>query len=123
MKRLLLTACASLAVLLLPVAASAQPAHADSPKVTMTLAQDMVVGTTTLQPGVYKFQCRTFDGKTFLVVTSDNGKEITRVACVREMLDAKVADSELRSLLRPDGKRALTAVRLKGELVSHRIVD
>ena len=124
MKRLVLIACASLAVLLLPVAASAQPAHADSPKVTMTLTQDMVVGTTVLQPGEYRFQCRTFDGKTFLVVTSvQTGKEITRVPCVREMLDAKVTDSELHSLIRPDGQRALTTVRLKGEMVAHRIVD
>ena len=123
MKRLLLTACASLAVLLLPVVTSAQPVHADSPKVTMVLVQDVVVGTTTLKPGEYKFQCRTFDGKTFLVVTSLSGQEITRVPCVREMLDAKVEDSELRTLLRPDGQHALTAVRLKGETVSHRIVD
>jgi hypothetical protein len=123
MKRLVLAACVSLAVLLLPVAASAQPAHADSPKVTITLAQDVVLGTTTLRPGAYKFQCRTFDGKTFLVVTSESGKEITRVACEQEILDAKVAESELRTLLRADGTRTLTGVRLKGEKVSHRIVD
>jgi hypothetical protein len=124
MKRLVLVACASLAVLILPFAAAAQPAHADSPKATMTLTQNMVVGTTILQPGEYRFQCRTFDGKTFLVVSSiDTGKEITRVPCVRETLDAKVPDSELQSLVRPDGKRTLTVVRIKGEMVSHRIVN
>jgi hypothetical protein len=124
MKRLVLVACASLAVLLLPLAAAAQPAHADSPKATMTLTQNMTVGTTILQPGEYKFQCRTFEGKTFLVVSSaDTGKEITRVPCVREMLDAKVPDSELRSLITPDGMRTLTGVRIKGEMVSHRIVN
>jgi hypothetical protein len=123
MKRLVLAACVSLAVLLLPVAASAQPAHADSPKVTITLAQNVVLGTTTLRPGEYKFQCRMIDGKTFLVVTSSDGKEITRVACEQEILDAKVPESELRTLLRPNGTRTLTAVRLKGEKVSHRIVD
>ena len=123
MKRLLLAASVSLAVLILPVAASAQPAHAVSPKVTMTLAQDVVVGTTTLRPGVYKFQCRMFDGKTFLVVTGETGTEITRVECEQEILDAKVEESQLRSLLRADGTRKLTAVRLKGEKVSHRIVD
>ena len=124
MKRLVLVACASLAVLLLPLAATAQPAHADSPKATMTLTQNMTVGTTILLPGEYKFQCRTFDGKTFLVVSSvETGKEITRVPCVRDMLDAKVPDSELRSLIARDGTRTLTGVRIKGEMVSHRIVN
>ena len=127
MKRLVLVACAALAVLILPFAAAAQPAHAthaDSPKATMSLTGDIVVGTTILQPGEYKFQCRTFEGKTFLVITAvDTGKEITRVPCVRDMLDAKIPDSELRTLLRPDGKRTLTSVRIKGEMVSHRLVD
>ena len=124
MKRLVLVACASLAVLLLPLAAAAQPAHVDSPKATMTLTQNMIVGTTVLQPGEYRFQCRTFDGKTFLVVSSvETGREITRVPCVREMLDAKVTDSELRSLINSDGMRTLTGVRIKGEMVSHRIVN
>ena len=123
MKRLVLVACASLAVLLLPLAAAAQPAHADGPKATMTLTQNMIVGTTVLQPGEYRFQCRTFEGKTFLIVSSvETGKEITRVPCVREMLDAKVPDSELRSLV-ADGMRTLTGVRIKGEMVSHRIVN
>lgn len=124
MKRLVLIACASLAVLLLPVAASAQPVHPDSPKVTVALPNAMVVGTTILPPGEYKFQCRTFEKKTFLIVTSvTTGKEITRVECVREMLDGKVAETAISSLLRADGKRTLTSVRLKGEMVSHRIVD
>jgi hypothetical protein len=124
MKRLVLVACASLAVLLLPLAAAAQPAHADSPRVTMILAQDTLVGTAVLQPGEYRFQCRTFEGKTFLVVSSvETGKEITRVPCVRETLDAKVPESALRTLLTPDGKRTLTLVKIKGELVAHRIVN
>ena len=124
MKRLVLVACAFLAVLILPLAAAAQPAHADSPKATMTLTQNMIVGTAVLQPGEYRFQCRTFDGKTFLIVSSvETGKEITRVPCVREMLDAKIPDSELRSLIAPDGMRTLTGVRIKGEMVSHRIVN
>jgi hypothetical protein len=124
MKRLMLALCAPIALIAFPVLAAAQPVHADSPKVTIVVAQELVVGTTILQPGDYKFQCRTFDGKTFLVVTSAaDGREITRVPCVREMLDGKVTDSEYRTLLRPDGKRTLTLVRIKGEAVAHRIVD
>jgi len=42
---------------------------------------------------------------------------------VREILDARVTDSELRSLVRSDGKRTLTTVRIKGEMVSHRLLD
>ncbi len=124
MKRLLFVACVSLAVLVVPFSAAAQHAHADSPKVAMALLQKMVVGTTILQAGEYRFQCRTFAGKTFLVITSvDTGKEVTRVECVREILDARVTDSELRSLVRSDGKRTLTTVRIKGEMVSHRLLD
>lgn len=124
MKRLVLVVCATLAVLIYPLSAIAQPAHADSPKTTLILSDVLAVGPTMLQPGEYRFQCRTFDGKTFLVVTSvQTGKEITRVPCVREMLDAKVTDSEFRSLRRADGTRALTVVRIKGEMVAHRIVN
>jgi hypothetical protein len=124
MKRLMFVVCAAIAVLALPALAAAQPAHLDSPKVTIVVAQDLVVGTVTLLPGEYKFQCRTFDGNTFLIVSSvETGKEITRVACKREMLDNKVTESEYRSLVRPDGKRTLTVVRIKGDMVAHRIVD
>jgi hypothetical protein len=123
MKRLVLVVCAMLAVLIYPLRAIAQPAHADSPKTTLILSEALAVGPTMLQPGEYRFQCRMFDGKTFLVVTSaETGKEITRVPCVEEMLDKKVTDSDFRSLLRADGTRALTVVRIKGEMVAHRVV-
>jgi hypothetical protein len=124
MKRLVFVACASLAVLVFPLRAEAQHAHADSPKTTLTVTQSLVVGTTILQPGAYRFQCRTFDGRTFLVVTSvDTGKELARVRCIRETLDAKVPDSDFRSLGREDGKRTLMSVRIKGEAVAHRVLD
>jgi hypothetical protein len=124
MKRLVFIACASLVVLVFPLRAEAQHAHADSPKTTLTVTKSLVVGTTILQPGAYKFQCRTLDGRTFLVVTSvDTGKELARVPCVREALDAKVPDSDYRSLAREDGKRTLMSVRIKGEAVAHRVVD
>jgi hypothetical protein len=124
MKHVLFIACAAFAVCALPVRALAQPTHADSPKATIIVTQELVVGTTILQPGEYKFQCRTFDQKTFLVVTStETGKEIVRVPCVREMLDAAVTDSDFRSIARQDGKKKLTSVRIKGEAVAHRVVD
>ena len=124
MRRLVFVACASLAVLVFPVRAFAQHAHADSPKTTLTVTTPLVVGTSILQPGQYRFQCRTFDGRTFLIVTSvAGGKEIARVPCVKESLDARVADSDYRAVVREDGKRTLTSVRIKGETVAHRLLD
>ena len=123
MKRLVFVACASLAVLVFPLRADAQHAY-DSPKTTLPVTKALAVGTTILQPGTYKFQCRTFDGRTFLVITSvDTGKELARVPCVRETLDAKVTDSDYRSLAGTDGTRTLISVRIKGETVAHRVVD
>lgn len=125
MKRFFLIACASIALLLFPLRAAAQHAQhaADSPKVTLTVTNTLVVGTTILQPGDYKFQCRTFEGRTFLVVTSvATGKELARVPCVKDTLDAMVTQSEYRNIVRDDGKRVLTSVRIKGEAVSHRLV-
>ena len=124
MKRLALIVCAALAVVILPLSAVAQPAHADSPKTTITVARDLVVGTTTLPAGQYRFQCRLFNDKTFLVISDvETGKEITRVPCVRESLDAKVTDSQFRSVVRADGKATLTVVQIKGETVAHRVVN
>jgi hypothetical protein len=124
MKRLLLAVC-TLVVVLVPLRAAAQmPAAADSPKVTITVEKPTLVGMTMLQPGDYKFQCRHVDGKSFLVITAAAGsKEIARVPCEEEVLSQKVADSELRSLVRPDGTRTLQSVRIKGETVGHRLVD
>ena len=124
MKRLVFVACASLAVLVFPLRADAQGTHADSPKTTLSVTKALAVGTTILQPGNYKFQCRRFDGRTFLVVTSvETGKELARVPCVEETLNAKVTDSDYRSIARADGTRTLTSVRIKAEAVAHRVVD
>lgn len=123
MKRTVFIVCA-LAVLLLPVRAFAQPAHTDSPKTTLTVTHSMMVGTVMLQPGDYKFQCRMFNGKTFLVVTSiSTGKEIARVPCERQTLDAPVVNSDYRAAIGADGTRTLTMVRIKGESVAHRLID
>jgi hypothetical protein len=122
----MIAAAALVAAFLFPARAFAQATHdhpADSPKATIVVSGQLIVGTTILQPGEYKFQCRTFDGRTFLVVTTvETGKEIVRVPCVREMLDAKVTNSEYRTFARDDGTRVLVSVRIVGESVAHRIV-
>ena len=124
MRNLILAVCAVVAVLIPQRAAAQDPAHADSPRVTITVNNPTVVGDVTLQPGAYRFQCRHLEGKTFLVVTIvETGKEILRVPCQPETLSAKVAASEMRAIVRPDGTRALQSVRIKGETVGHRIAD
>jgi hypothetical protein len=122
MKRLILVASAALVALLLPLRAMAQPAHADSPKATVFVTEDLVVGTTTLTPGEYRIQCKTIDSKTFLIIVSaETGKEVSRVPCVRETLDAKVTDTQYGAK-RVDGKASLTWVRIKGETAQHKVV-
>ena len=124
MKRFMFAVCSAVVLLALPASAIAQPAHVDSRKVDFYLSSAIVVGTTTVQPGEYKFQCRKIGDKEFLVITfADNGKEVARVPCRPEMLDKKVAVTEYRSTTRPDGTSALTAVRIKGEMIAHNVVE
>jgi hypothetical protein len=74
-------------------------------------------------PGEYKFQCRTFGDRTFLVVTkADTGKEVVRVPCVLEQLNGVVSESDFRTIAREDGKHTLVSVRIKGESVAHSVV-
>lgn len=123
MKRLVFIVCV-LAVVVFPLPAVAQHVHTDSPTVTLTVVNSVVVGTTILQPGDYRFRCRTFEGRTFLIVTPVNSnKEIVRVPCSRETLDAAVTHSEYRTAVREDGTRTLTSVRIKGESVAHRLIE
>lgn len=125
MKKMLAT-FVLLAASLLPVRAVAQTAHEhpyDSPKATISVDREVIIGATILKPGEYKFQCRTFDGQTFLVVTSgETGKELARVPCVKEMLSAQVTETEFRTIARPDGKRVLVSVKIRGEAVAHNVV-
>ena len=122
MKRFILAASVALVALLLPLRAAAQPAHADSPKAALTVANELAVGTATLQPGEYKIQCKTIEGKTFLVVVStETGKEVARVACVQEAFDGKVPDTTYGTKTE-GGKRTLTWVRIKGETSQHKVV-
>jgi len=56
------------------------------------------------------------------VTTSDNGKEVVRVPCEREILNDKVTDTQLRVATAGDGTQTLQSVRIKGELVAHRLI-
>jgi hypothetical protein len=121
MKRAIVTACAFLAMLALPVLALAQGVHAEkSGKTDLKVSRELIVGTTTLKPGEYRFQCIEIDGQHYLVVKSSDGDEVVRVPCEAEQLSAKIPISDFRSITR-DGKQYLTAVRIKGEMVAHRV--
>jgi len=121
--KLVIVALAAAVLLAMPARAFAQPAHVDSPKATVFITQTLLVGHAIVLPGEYKVQCRMFEGKTFLVVTtSDNGKEVVRVPCEREILNDKVADTQLRVATAGDGTQTLQSVRIKGELVAHRLI-
>jgi len=118
----LMAAFAFLAVVALPAMASAQTEHsAKSAKTDLRVSRDIVVGTHTLKPGDYTFQCVEIDGKHYLVVKSVDDGEVARVPCEPETLSAKVTTSDFRSITREDGKTYLTAVRIKGETVAHRV--
>jgi hypothetical protein len=122
MKRFLLVASIAVTALALPLRAATQPVHADSPKATLTVVNELVIGTATLQPGEYRIQCKTIEGKTFLVVVSiQSGKAVARVACVQEAFDGKVTETTYGTKS-DGGKRTLTWVRIKGETTQHTVV-
>lgn len=122
MKRTLSVMIGVLAALAIPVLASAQPAHPEmTKKADLHVTEPLVVGTQTLQTGEYRYHCVTLNGETFLVVTSDEGKEVARVPCTPEQLAKKAETSDIRTITR-NGQVYLTAVRIKGEFVMHRIV-
>ncbi|OFW16920.1 MAG: hypothetical protein A3F69_05385 [Acidobacteria bacterium RIFCSPLOWO2_12_FULL_66_10] len=122
MKRILIVTC-GLLVLALPALVSAQAVHPEaSAKADLHVSQPLVVGTETLKPGDYKFQCITQDGQHYLVVTTERGKEVAKVPCTPEELGKKAEGVEFRSRNRPDGAQVLTAVRIKGETIAHRVV-
>ena len=123
MKRTIGMMIGVLAALAIPALASAQPAHSEmTKKADLILAQPIVVGTQTLKPGDYRYHCVTINGETFLVINSENGDEVVRVPCKAEPLAQKAEVSDIRTVTR-DGKTYLTAVRIKGEIVLHRVVE
>jgi len=116
-------AIAAVFVLLVAVRAFGQPGHVDSPKATVTVTQTLLVGPAILLPGDYKVQCRLIDGKTFLIVTSvETGKEVARAECERENLPEKVRETQVHVVTTGDGTQRLQSVRIKGELVAHRLL-
>jgi hypothetical protein len=123
MKRMLFVALVALCAVALPLRAAAQHSHADSPKATLIVADDLLVGATVLHSGEYRVRCRTIEGKTFLVVTAEEtGKEVARVPCTAKNTDGKVAETQFSIGRDKSGKRALTAVRIKGETTEHQVV-
>jgi hypothetical protein len=124
MKRLILVASIALVALASPLWAVAQPAHhADSPKAALYVADDLAVGTVVLPAGQYRIQCRTINGKTFLVIiVPDTGKEAARVPCQPGAFDGKINDTQYGTQKDPAGKRTLSWVRIKGETSQHNVV-
>ena len=121
MTRIVVFACAIVALVAVSSPAADQTMKAKSPKAEFTFSNELVVGTTTLKPGTYKFQCVTVGEADFLVVTNDEGKEMARVPCKPEELKAKNEVSDFRFVRRPDGVAELTAVRIRGEKIGHRV--
>jgi hypothetical protein len=118
-----LVACGVVAMLAFPVFASAQDIHTGPSKTAeFHLSSALTIGTSTLKPGDYKFQCILVDGGHYMVVKNvEDGKEVARVPCTPEDLGKKNEVSEFRSISRADGSRDLSAIRFKGETISHRI--
>lgn len=114
-----LFAVAVLAVFALAPLVSAQETHPTS-KTDVSFSTPVVVGTTTLSPGRYRFECKWIEGQHVMVVTQ-KGKEVARVPCTPTTLDGMVEETGYRTLLRED-TRVLTEIRIKGESISHKLV-
>jgi hypothetical protein len=120
MRRLLAAACA-VAAIAMPRVAAAQADHAEkSKKAELHVSREVIVGTKALTPGDYRFQCKMIDGKHYLVVETADGDTVTKVPCEPETLSKPIERSEFRSVT-SDSKTYLTAVRIKGETVAHRV--
>jgi hypothetical protein len=123
MTRFITVLCALAVLVAVPARAADQKEHAISPKTEFHFSHELLVGATTLKPGTYTFQCKMIGEQEFLVVTSvDEGKEVARVPCRPEELTAKIEMSDFRYTKRPDGLAQLTAVRIRGEKIAHRLI-
>lgn len=124
MKLAALAAAVALTIVAFPNVAAAQADHhANSKKAEIHLSSPLIVGTTTLPVGDYKFQCIRFGEKDFLVVTdAGDGKEVARVPCVPEELMEKPSVSDMRTVPDGAGGRVLSSVRIRGEKTAHRVV-
>jgi hypothetical protein len=111
-----------LSVFALPALAAAQDIHPGATKKSQVhLSSAIVIGGKTVQAGDYYLQCRHFDGGEFLVATTVVDEvEVARVPCKPVTLEAKVKESEFRTI-RKDGVDVLTSARFKGETVAHTV--
>jgi hypothetical protein len=115
-----LFAVAVLAVFALAPLVSAQENHPTS-KTDVTFSTAVVVGTTTLSPGRYRFECKMINGQHVMVVLQKD-KEVARVPCTPVTLDRKVDQNGYRTLVTKD-VRVLTEIRIKGESITHKLVS
>ena len=123
MTRIAVLVCAVAFALVAAPARADQATHAKSPKVEFTVSHDLIVGTTTLKPGAYTFQCVMVGAQDFLIIKNDEGREVARVPCEPEDLATVNAVSDYRFDSRPDGTWKLTAVRIRGEKIAHRLAS
>jgi hypothetical protein len=122
MKRSLFVVCLAAIVAFLSTPSFAQTAHVQGGKADLAVSSPLMVGSTTLEPGEYKIQCLTVDGKEYLVVTA-KGKEITRVPCKSEALDKKVTETTVLTSSAANGAKKLTGLRIKGEMSAHIVTE
>jgi hypothetical protein len=123
MRLVALAAAVALTLVAFPRVAAAQTDHhANSKKAEFHLSSPLTVGTTTLKTGDYKFQCVRFGDKDFLVVTTvEDGKEVARVPCTPEELVDNPIVNDMRTVADGAGGRVLSAVRIRGEKIAHRV--
>ena len=122
MKRSLFVVCLAAVVAFLSTPSFAQTAHVSGGKTNLPVSTPLVVGSTTLQPGEYKIQCQTIDGKEYLVVVA-KGKEVAKVPCKSEALTEKVTESSVLTTSAADGSKKLVGLRLKGEMSTHTVTE
>jgi hypothetical protein len=103
-----------------PAAAQAPQGHGGGKAAVTEVAKALLVGTVTVEPGTYRFECKHLDGRDYLVVSIVESKEeVAKVPCTPINLERKVQYTELRTMKRPDGALVLTQVRIAGETIAH----
>jgi hypothetical protein len=123
MRHIALAAFVAVTIVAFPASAAAQADHhANSKKAEFHLSSPMLVGNIVLDVGDYQFQCVRIDGVDFLVVTAvEDGKAMARVPCTPEALSEAPKVNDMRTVPTADGGRVLTAVRIRGDKVAHRV--
>jgi hypothetical protein len=109
-----------IAILLLAALVPVGYAQDHVSRASITLTEAVVVGTTTVEPGEYRFECKDVDGQHFMIVSRE-GKEVTRTQCNRVELNAKIKQTSHRTMMR-ENTRIMTELRINGETFAHRLV-